>query len=270
MFDLPPILSGSSAEKLTVLRNYLVRLADELNKLENQAVQQMVSVDADGKRDFSTGKSASKDIEAIEKNAAALKQLIIKTGDRLAQDIEKSEQSSMHYADGKIDALSQTYLAKSEFGSFTENMESQITNTARGVVESYDYESRILSNQENLELLQYYMSSIDGQIRRGIVADPDTGLDVTGIAISQNLQFTGTVVRGEDGADYYQLSSGQTFGLYTSTGWQFWINGWKRGWYDSVDGMLHISNVAVESALQLGGQWQLINIEGLGIKFTGG
>ena len=77
-------------------------------------------------------------------------------------------------------------------------------------------------------------------------------------------------MKGEDGADYYQLSSGQTFGLYTSTGWQFWINGWKKGWYDSVDGMLHIANVAVENALQLGGQWQLVNSDGLGIKYTGG
>ncbi|MBQ3210757.1 MAG: hypothetical protein IJB09_04625 [Oscillospiraceae bacterium] len=270
MFDLPPILSGSSSDKLAALRNYLVRLAQELNNLENQAVEQTVSVSSDGKRGFSTGETASKDIEAVRKNAASLRQLIIKTGDRLSGDIQKSEQSSMHYADGQIDALSQTYLAKSEFGSFTENIESQIASTAKGVVESYDYESRIISNQESLELLQYYVSSMDGQIRRGIVTDPETGLEVTGIAISQNLQFTGAVVKGEDGADYYQLSSGQTFGLYTSTGWQFWINGWKKGWYDSVDGMLHIANVAVENALQLGGQWQLVNSDGLGIKYTGG
>lgn len=269
MFDLPPILSGSSSEKLTALRNYLVRLAQELNNAENQPVQQTVKVSADGKREFASGENASGDIEAVQKNAAALRQLIIKTGDKLTEDIEKSEQSSMHYADGQIDALSHTYLAKSEFGSFTENIESQIASTAKGVVESYDYESRIMSNQENLELLQYYVSSMDGQIRRGIVTDPETGLEVTGIAISQNLQFTGAIVRGEDGADYYQLSSGQTFGLYTSTGWQFWINGWKKGWYDSVDGMLHIANVAVESTLQLGGQWQLVNTNGFGIKYTG-
>ena len=270
MFDLPPILSGSSAEKLASLRDYLVRLAGELNSAERQALGQAASVSPDGRRNFTSGESASKDIEAVQKNAAALRQLIIKTGDRLSADIEESEQSSMHYADGQIDSLSQTYLAKSEFGSFTENIESQIASTAKGVVESYDYESRIQSHQDSRELLQYYVSSMDGQIRRGIVTDPETGLDVTGIAISQNLQFTGGIVRGEDGADYYQLSSGQTFGLYTSTGWQFWINGWKKGWYDSVDGMLHSANVAVENALQLGGQWQLLNVDGLGIKYMGG
>ena len=93
---------------------------------------------------------------------------------------------------------------------------------------------------------------------------------MTGIAISQNLQFTGEVSRGDDGFSYYELASGQTFGLYTSTGWQFWIDGYKRGWYNAVDGMLHIANVAVESALQLGGGWRLIDDGGLGIKYTGG
>ena len=269
MFDLPPILSGNSADKLTALRNYLVRLAQELNQVENQALVQSAHVSADGKRNFSGGSNSAGDIEAVQKNAAALRQLIIKTGDRLSDDIEASQQDSMHYADGQIDALSQTYLAKSEFGSFTENIERQITSTAKGVVESYDYESRILSNQESLELLQYYISDMDGQIRRGIVTDPRTGLDVTGIAISQNLQFTGAVVRGEDGANYYRLSSGQTFGLYTSTGWQFWIDGHRKGWYDSSDGMLHISNVAVESSLQLGSGWRLEDVNGLGIKYTG-
>ena len=269
MFDLPPILSGSSADKLTALRNYLVRLAQELNQVENQALVQSAHVSADGKRNFSGGSGAEGDIEAVQKNAAALRQLIIKTGDRLSDDIEASQQDSMHYADGQIDALSQTYLAKSEFGSFTENIERQITSTAKGVVESYDYESRILSNQESLELLQYYVRNMDGQIRRGIVTDPETGLEVTGIAISQNLQFTGGVVHGEDGADYYQLASGQTFGLYTSTGWQFWIDGHRKGWYDSSDGMLHISNVAVESSLQLGSGWRLEDVNGLGIKYTG-
>ena len=129
MFDLPPILSGSSNEKLTALRNYLVRLAQELNNAENQPVQQTVKLSAEGRREFASGENSSGDIEAVQKNAAALRQLIIKTGDRLTEEIVKSEQSSMHYADGQIDALSQTYLAKSEFGSFTENIESQIAST---------------------------------------------------------------------------------------------------------------------------------------------
>lgn len=273
MYDLPPILTGSTAQQISSLRDYLVRMAQELNSAENQAAVQSLSrieQRPSGQKLVSAGKDAAADVEAVRKNAAALRQLIIKTGDRLSGDIEESRQESLHYADGQIDALSERYLAKSEFGAFAENIESQIATTARGVLESYGLESRIQSSQDDIALLQYYISSMDGQIRRGIVTDPETGLEVTGIAISQNLQFTGAVVRGEDGADYYRLSSGQTFGLYTSTGWQFWIDGAKKGWYDSVDGMLHIANVAVEDKLQLGGGWQIVNIKGLGIRLGGG
>ena len=271
MYELPPILSGSTEQKLSELRAYLVRMAQELNTAQTQpATQTKISVDSKGRRVFSTGSENTADMEAVRKNAAALRQLILKTGERLSGDIDESHQQALHYADGQIDALSQTYLAKSEFGSFAENIESQISTTARGVVESYGLESRIESTAADLELLQYYITDMDGQIRRGIVRDPETGEDVTGIAISQSLQFTGAVVKGEDGANYYRLSSGQTFGLYTSTGWQFWIDGSKRGWYNSVDGMLHIANVAVEDKLQLGGDWQMANVRGLGIRYTGG
>ena len=273
MYELPPILSGTSAQQLAALRAYLVRMADQLNAAASApaaaagstavvpvAVGRAVSLTAAGTD------SAAEIGASMKKSAAALRQLILKTADGLSDDIE----AAVGYADGRIGSLSEQYLARSEFGAFTENIESQIANTARGVVESYGYTEKIEAGQASLELLQSYVTDIDGEIRRGLVTDPATGETVTGIAIAQNLQFTGEVSRGSDGMNYYTLSSGQTFGLYTSTGWQFWINGYRRGWYNSVDGMLHIANVAVEDSLQLGGSWRLTADGGLGIKYTGG
>lgn len=274
MYELPPMLSGTSAQQLAALRAYLVRMAEQLNSAES-APAVTAAGNAPSARQ-SIGRTAgaaagaagdAADIGAsMRKNAAQLRQLILKTADGLSGEIE----AVGSYADGRIGSLSEQYLARSEFGAFTENIESQIANTARGVVESYGYTERIESNRTSLELLQSYVTDIDGEIRRGLVTDPATGETVTGIAIAQNLQFTGEVSRGSDGMSYYTLSSGQTFGLYTSTGWQFWINGYRRGWYDSVDGMLHIANVAVEDSLQLGGAWRLTADGGLGIKYTGG
>ncbi|MGI5976161.1 MAG: hypothetical protein ACOX68_00495 [Candidatus Limivicinus sp.] len=272
MYDLPPILSGSEREKITALREYLVRMANQLNAAEGAASAQDSSaarVTGDGRRIYAGGRDARGDIEDIRKNAKLLRQLIVKSSDELSRNIVQGQEASRQYADGQIDALGSEFLCKSEFGSFTENIESQISTTARGVVESYGLRSKIESNQDSIELLQSYITDINGEIRRGIVRDPGTDEDVTGIAVSQNLQFTGAVTEGEDGVSYYRLSSGQTFGLYTSTGWQFWIDGFKKGWYDSVDGMLHIANVAVEDTLQLGGSWRLMNDGGLGIKYVG-
>ena len=69
-----------------------------------------------------------------------------------------------------------------------------------------------------------------------------------------------------EGLRYYELSPGSTLGLYTATGWQFWISGSKRGWFDSADGMLHVTNLAADSSLRLGGDWLLTADGGLGIR----
>lgn len=276
MFDLPPILSGNSAQQIAALRNYLVRMASQLNSAASAPAVTTAYVTADGRRVYKNGASTAPlsvdkaaDTEAVRKNAQELRQLILKTADGLSGDIEAKNEEARGYTDAQIYALGETYLGRSEFGAFTENIESQIVNSARGVVEGYNFAQRIDSAQADLSLIQSYITEIDGEIRRGLVEDPETGENVTGIAISQNLQFTGEVSRGEDGRSYYRLASGQTFGLYTSTGWQFWINGYKRGWYDSVDGMLHVANIVVENALSLGGTWRIVNENGLGIKYTG-
>lgn len=272
MYELPPILKGSSTEQIALLRDYLVRMARQLNEAGEAPVQsaESIRVTKDGRRVYSQGSEAKAEAEAVRKNAMELRALIVKTSKELGQEIDEGGEEARLYADGKIEGLSSEFLSRSEFGAFTENVESQIASTAKGVVESYGYLAKIESNQKDIGLLQSYMTELDGQIRRGIVTDPMSGEEVMGIAISQNLRFTGAVTRGEDGVDYYRLASGQTFGLYTSTGWQFWIDGCRKGWYDSVDGMLHIANVAVEDTLQLGGGWQLSSLGGLGLRYTGG
>lgn len=268
MVELPPILSGSADRQLSVLRSYLVRMVQQLNTATS-AESTGVTVTNVGVPKAQTEQN-EKSVEEVRKNARDLRALIVKTANTLSGDIILSQDQQRRYVDDATEQLSSLLVAKSEFGSFTEKIENQITTTARGVVESYDYDELISSAEDSIALLQSYMTNINGEIRRGLVTDPDTGETVTGIAISQNLQFTGVIEKGEDGAEYYELSTGQTFGLYTSTGWQFWIDGHKRGWYDSVDGMLHIANTAIEDTLQIGGSWRILNDNGLGIKYIGG
>ena len=177
--------------------------------------------------------------------------------------IEAGDAAVMRYVDSKTEVYNELYVAQSDFGTFQENVTNMIETTARGVVEAYDYGSSIESVQDSINLLQSYYTSIQGEIRRGIVEDPDTGEYVTGIAIAQSLKFSGECGTDDpnhptdDGYTYYYMTEGQTFGLYTSVGWQFWIDGYKRGWYSSQDGMLHVANVLVEQVLQIGSSWQV-------------
>lgn len=176
--------------------------------------------------------------------------------------IVAGDNAVMSYVDSKTEVYNSMFVAQSEFGTFQENVTNMIETTAKGVVESYDYGSSIESVQDSINLLQSYYTSINGEIRRGIVEDPETGEYVTGIAIAQSLKFSGECGPEDernpgDGYTYYYMNSGQTFGLYTSVGWQFWIDGYKKGWYNSQDGMLHVANILVEQVLQIGGNWQV-------------
>ena len=173
------------------------------------------------------------------------------------------------YTDRQIEALRSVYLAKSDFGSFSERINTQIEQTARGVVESYDYEELIEGAARSAQEAGRALTELGGQIRRGILEDPETGELHFGIAISEKLSFTGeTQERG--GRVYYRLSPGQTLGLYTSLGWQFWINGVKCGYFSSADSMLHVSNSAIENAMRLGADWTISGRDGFGLRYTGG
>lgn len=163
------------------------------------------------------------------------------------------------------------YLAQSDFGSYAQQVTAQIEANARAITESYSYAELVSAAAAAgvSESLEQYMTTVNGQIRRGYLTDPATGETVIGIAISQKLQFTGST-KTVDGETCYELDAAQTFGLYTSTGWQFWVGGQKIGWFDSADGMLHVVRMAAEQELKLGDGWLITGSGGFGIRYTGG
>jgi hypothetical protein len=275
--EKPPMLTGRYSEDMRSLRDYLFRMAQNLGETVSEQTAVTISHARDGTQILRPG-GESTDLDAVRRNAQELRSLIIQTANSLGDAISAGDARVIEYVDGKREEYSSLYLARSEFGTFQENISTLIETTAQGVVESYDYGSSIESVQDSIDLLQNYYTSINGEIRRGIVIDPDTGEYVTGIAIAQSLQFSGECGPADqnnpgDGYTYWYMTSGQTFGLYTSTGWQFWVDGYKRGWYSSMDGMLHIASLLVESTMQLGTHWQFAvanNGAEIEIRYIGG
>lgn len=251
--EKPPILRGTEQEQLYALRDYLFRMAQSLGDAAGAeaAVNVVATVRPDGSRAYDS-RSAERTIEDVRKTAQELRALIVKTADDV-----------IAYADSKVEEYNSLYVAQSTFGNFTETIQSTIETTARGVVESYDYDTAIETANANYSNVLNYLEEIDGEIKRGIVLDPDTNQYVTGIAISQNMRFTGQECGASDannpgdGHTYYYVEANQTFGLYTSTGWQFWIDGHKKGWFSSLDSMLHVSQIVVEQELKIGDSWKL-------------
>ena len=248
MYELPPILTGSEQEQLRSLRDYLVRLCRTLEQSENAAQTSpagaQTAVPAAGAKSRETSEN--------------LRSLIAKTAHTVERHVERLTRE-----------LHEDYLALSDFGSYQEQIETVIEATARGVVESYDFQAAIDAVAERCGGAESAVTALRGQIRRGLITDPETGETAMGIAIAEELSFTGTT-RTEGGLEYAELAPGQTLGLYTATGWQFWINGSKRGWFDSRDGMLHIANLAVENSLNLGASWVMTGTDGFGLRYGGG
>lgn len=259
MYELPPILRGSEKDQIVAIRDYLVRLARNLGDVSSASQVTVSTTQTAATTPAGTAKEQSEEdkIKALRENAARLRALIVKTAEQaetIAIDLGATRQEMESY-----------YLAKSDFGEYMEQAKADFTTTARGVVESYDFTSLIEAVSGRADELNAYLTSIQGEIRRGIITDPGTGETALGIAISENLQFTG-VVHEQDGLQYYELASGQTLGLYTSTGWQFWVNGSKRGWFDSADGSLHVISEVVEDRLQIGDRWTITTVGGWGIR----
>lgn len=249
IFDIPPVLNGTPQQQLNAMRDYLVRLSQELRLSETalekktQAIVTNVS---------SSGVTRSQ----LKKEADTLHSLIVSTAETVSANIEAIETE-----------LHSDYVAQSDFGTYQEYAEGKFTQTASEIDELFTY-----SQSVNTDLVNY-KSSIQGEIRRGVITDPDTGEQVIGIAISQKLLFDdgGVPYVDRQGNVYPRLTSAQTFGLYTSTGWQYWINGQKVGWFDSADSSLHLRTVTINEGIYLGDKW-IIAIhpnEGFGLRYVG-
>lgn len=245
--EIPPQLQGSPEQQLIAMRDYLVRLAQSLEQVGGSDVAASAA-----KAATSAAKAAQEQAaQQVRSTANSLKALIIKTADEITE-----------YTDSRVETFESLYVAKSDYGEYYNQIETQVAQTARDTVETYHY-------AEAIRDVNTYLTDLNGQIRRGVIEDPETHEVHLGIAISEQLSFTGqTQTKG--GLTYYELAPGQTLGLYTATGWQFWINGAKRGWFSSEDSMLHVSNIVVENRLQLGNDWEIVSAGGFGLRYIGG
>lgn len=255
MYELPPILSGSAESQLRALRDYLVRLSQTLPTETTQPAAAQTGA-------VSPQLAAAR---AVDSNPTGSGQVTPSNYPRLRALIEKTAGEIYSHVDAINRQLRADYVARSELGEFEERVTAGMEATARGVVEDYDYDARLTSSDARAGRIEEHLRSLSGQIRRGLITDPETGEQVLGIAISQRLSFTGAS-SSHEGETYYELSPGQTLGMYTSTGWQFWINGARRGWFDSVDGTLHVAALQVEQSLRLGDSWVVSTAGGFGIR----
>lgn len=206
-----------------------------------------------------------------------LRNQIIQSANNLKIDIDANT-GSINELNGQVTNIMNTYVTADYInGQFTSQLTQTITNNVNNIVENYDY-SEIVSGLvgEDLDTLKSFATLINGEIRRGMIYDSGLGVDVLGIAISQKIQFyendplyPPAVV---DGNTYYRIMSNQTFGFYTSYGWQFWVNGQKVGWFDSTNAAaaLNVASEVVENGIAFADKWEIArSSNGIGFRYIG-
>lgn len=215
--------------------------------------------------------------EELWETSTDLRSQIIQSANNLKIDIEANA-GSINDLSGQVTNIMNTYVTSDYIeGQFTSSLRQTITNDVNNIVEHYDY-SEIVSGLvgEDLDTLKSFATLINGEIRRGMIYDSSLGVDVLGIAISQNMQFyendplyPPSVV---DGNTYYRIMANQTFGFYTSYGWQFWVNGQKVGWFDSTssNAALNVASEVVENGIAFGDEWEIArSSNGIGFRYIG-
>lgn len=159
------------------------------------------------------------------------------------------------------------------YGTYYETILAKIQADAESISEAYYLqESTVL--QANIDDLNYAIQEtnrlLNGEIRRGFI--DFNGTRYFGIVIaSRNVFSQSNTSWTPDGEteSYYAIDTGECFGLYTATGWQFWVGNQKLGWFDTSDGQLHVTSINIESDLQMH-DW-LFHVYGnrFGIKYVG-
>lgn len=206
----PPSLKGDERAQLEQMYRYLYKMSEQLNTAlavtdkEYQIVVQTKSGSAPG--------SESPITPQLDAQYRELRSLIIKTADIVNQQMDKT----IKQLNGKFEAIS------SEWGTFEQNIERKIVETAEATIDSFDYSEKIHGIEKTVlnGVTSYAIESL-GYIKRGIIGFDDENFPIYGIAVGTELKEK-TVEK--DGKTYQQIDTTKRIATYTSDAITFWRN----------------------------------------------
>lgn len=246
----PPALAGTEAQQLLQMRSYLFRISEMLNAA--------LSEQDDAIRVVSNQQANGVTQEVLKKENTSqynrLKSLIVKTADEVESEIVRVETE-----------IRQQYIAKSEWGTYEENIRQQMVTTAQSVVQSFGYDAALDEVREGVADFEAYKLKTDGYIQSGIIGYDDDGLPVIGIAIGQDLKSKEVEIGGEV---FVEIDMTKNLATYTSERITFWQNGIEVAYISNSE--MGITIVVVNDKIILGGKWENSHTNGYTIKWIGG
>lgn len=284
----PPMLNGSITNQVSALYSYLYSMSEQLNvaiqSINDNTVEVTESISGSGY----TGNSADR-VTAAGGEYESLKALIIKSADEVnntitvldkqirqdVDDVYETKDNVDEKVTGAIDDLQKIvasmYVASSEFGTYTEQLNTLEEYTREGRQEQYEYNSALSADMENLKTsFEQYIVETSGYIKYGIV-EYDGAVPCFGIAVGQNLTTETVTV---DGVDYDRILEKDFRAVFTATALKFYMNSTLVAYMSNE--RLHIvsaevDNISISQQMILGDEWiQYKSADGLIIEYIGG
>lgn len=232
----PPMLQGNQTQQLQDVRRYLFRLVDQLNSSLNNLTAESFSP---GGVQALTGAT-----DEDKQTQADLKSLIIKNANEVRETIEVISKT-----------LKSEYVAISDFGTFREDMENTITETAAGLEQEISTRSEVVNN---------FIAATNGYIRQGVVGY-DGATPIIGIAIGQDIRVTG-VTETVGGKAYEEIDTSQNMSVWTTTKLSFYVNGGEVAYF--ANDALYVTGIHTGTVTFP--NWVVDDGNGLSFRWTGG
>ena len=242
---MPPFPTGSTEERLTAQYTYLFQMAQQLNLALDQMAQG--SGHTPGGRSATAGTSS--DAPETEQQYQTLKSLILKTADTVKRRMDQITAR-----------LSGEYVARSDFGTYVEQLGAYIEANPQALTQYYSFTSALQAAADRVDAaFSAYKTDTEGYIRTGIVSYSG-GVPVYGVAVGQNL-----TVRDVDGETVVDPRDFRA--TFTARRLSFWQDGTEVAYVS--DNQLYITGIPVLGSLTVG-QWRVSAADGLAFQWIGG
>lgn len=227
---LPNITASTEREQLAQVKSYLFQLAEQLQwGLKNVDTSNNTVVVTPTPKSLQPSTTAS-----AEATFGSIKALIIKSSDIVNA-----------YYDEINNRLSSTYIAKSDFGTFTQQNSQSIIQNATYIEQLFVNLQEIVTD---LESLNFTIADVNAHIRAGHLYDDEYDLPVYGLEIGQK-----NIVDGEEVFN--------KFARFTSDRLSFYDNNGTEVAYIS-DYRLYISSMEITLSMKIGGFVDIVTDDG--------
>ena len=176
---LPQQLSGSEREQLEGMKTYLYQLAQDLQFALGAVEKQIITVQDTAANAERTLRSVSES-QTPKAQFSGLKALIIKSADIVNAYYEEINRR-----------LSGLYVAQSDFGTYRQETQQEITENAQGITRAF---SDMQAIGDTLAQVQAAVTQVNAWIKTGKLGEDENSVPIYGVEIGQQTEEDSLVV----------------------------------------------------------------------------